>query len=84
MPPFLIFVEPFLIMSVQAVAAAEYIRKGEYTMTDNEKRAHDLAIAMLPMIYDRDYRGKDISNGDAFEIYKDAYTQFLERLNYGN
>ena len=53
-------------------------------MTDNEKRAHDLAIAMLPIIYDRDYRGKDISNGDAFEIYKDAYTQFLERLNYGD
>lgn len=53
-------------------------------MTDNEKRAHDLAIAMLPIIYGNDFRDKDVASGDAFEIYKDAYNQFLEKLQYGN
>lgn len=51
-------------------------------MTDNEKRAHDLAIAMLPIIYDKEYRGTTKSGGDAFEIYKENYYEFLKDFEY--
>lgn len=51
-------------------------------MTDNEKRAHDLAIAMIPIVYDRDYKNTDKHGGNAFEIYKDAYYQFLDDFKY--
>lgn len=50
-------------------------------MTDNEKRAHDLAIAMLPIIYDRDYKGKEIYGGDAFTHYYESYKMFLDNMN---
>ena len=50
-------------------------------MTDNEKRAHDLAIAMIPIVYDRDYKDKDIQGGDAFAHYLDAYKMFLDDMN---
>ena len=50
-------------------------------MTDNEKRAHDLAIAMIPIIYDRDYKDKNIQGGDAFGHYFDAYKMFLAEMN---
>lgn len=51
-------------------------------MTDNEKRAHDLAIAMLPIIYDKDYRGTSKEGGNAFEIYKENYYDFLCRFEH--
>lgn len=50
-------------------------------MTDNEKRAHDLTIAMIPIIYDKNYRGKEIVGGNAFDIYHDLYQQFIEQFN---
>lgn len=49
-------------------------------MTDNEKRAHDLAIAMIPIIYDRDYKDKNIYGGDAFVHYFDLYKIFLDDM----
>lgn len=50
-------------------------------MTDNEKHAHDLAVAMIPIIYDRDYKDKNIRGGDAFVHYLDAYEMFLDDMN---
>lgn len=35
-------------MYLQAPARAEYIRKVNTFMTDNEKRAHDIAVSLLP------------------------------------
>lgn len=61
---------------------SEYLQKENSTMNDIERRAHDLAIAMISVIYDRDYKGTDKRGGDAFEIYKDAYYQFLEDFKY--
>lgn len=46
-------------------------------MTDNEKRAHDFAIAMLHIIYDKEYKGTLKSGGNALEIYKENYKDFL-------
>jgi len=51
-------------------------------MTDNEKRAHDLAIAMIAIRYDRDFKGTNKTGGDVYEIYKDAYTEFLKEFHY--
>lgn len=57
-------------------------------MTDNEKRAHDLAIAYMPFLMQRDIR--DISYAAAeenaevgvgfYELYLYAYKEFLTDL----
>ena len=51
-------------------------------MTDNEKRAHDLAITMLNIQYDRDFKSGLKKNANVFELYKDAYMEYLEDLKY--
>lgn len=51
-------------------------------MNDIEKRAHDLALVMIPIIYDRDYKGTNKSGGNSFEIYKDLYYDFLNDFKY--
>lgn len=51
-------------------------------MTDTEKRAHDLAIAMIPIIYDKEYKGTSKSGGNCFEIYKDLYYDLLTDFEY--
>lgn len=51
-------------------------------MTDNEKRAHDLAVAMIHIRYDRDYKGTTQTGGSVYEIYKDAYQGFLKDFKY--
>lgn len=51
-------------------------------MTDNEKRAHDLAITMIAIRYDRDFKGTSKTGGDVYEIYKNAYTEFLKDFKY--
>lgn len=52
-------------------------------MTDDEKRAHEYALTMLPIIYDKNYKDNpNADRGDAFEIYQENYTEFLDRLKY--
>ncbi len=51
-------------------------------MTDNEKRAHDLALIMTLVIYDRDYRGTNKKGGDIYEEYKKSYDEILKDVNY--
>lgn len=62
-------------------------------MNDNEKRAHDFAIAMLPIFYDDEIKkiiatadpSKDapiVERGiDIFKIYKDTYESALDAFN---
>lgn len=58
-------------------------------MTDNEKRAHDLAIAALPDLmhnsqyqpYSRIENGSQVKHFRHFEAYFDAYSKFLEIMN---
>jgi len=56
--------------------------KGGRFMTDNEKRAHDLAITMLYIQYDRDFKSGLKKNANVFELYKDAYMEYLKDLKY--
>ena len=58
-------------------------------MTDNEKRAHDLAVAFAPCYVqeakeEAEKRAKQSIgtqiNVDVFEIYKDLYDEFLSCL----
>lgn len=57
-------------------------------MTDNEKRAHDLAVAMListmkpeTIIAIGQATGQDEIHVDVYGIYKDYYDMFLDPLN---
>lgn len=47
-------------------------------MTDNEKRAHDLAIASLPMQYLNSNSEKGI---DIYRCYLDCYETALDAFN---
>lgn len=47
-------------------------------MTDNEKRAHDIAIALLPILYNK---SQDKTPFDAYAEYKNAYEHALECVN---
>lgn len=50
-------------------------------MTDNEKRAHDLALSLYPGVISRAWNkaGTDL---DPYETYKKIYDSILERLNH--
>lgn len=57
-------------------------------MTDNEKRAHDLAIAMLSYTMNpetlrgiADAKGESEIHIDAYGIYSDYYKMFLEAFS---
>lgn len=59
-------------------------------MTDNEKRAHDYAIAMLPLVYHNAVRELDVTIGecehievdiDFYDDYIEIYESTLTRLN---
>ena len=56
-------------------------------MTDNEKRAHDLAIATLPFLHDNHYamiENDDIPEDSAFDIFEQymaCYETALESFN---
>lgn len=61
-------------------------------MTDNEKRAHDLAVASIRLMYDvfvKDAENYVDETGDVnkkfvfnvFEVYQKAYSQLLEEFN---
>ena len=45
-------------------------------MTDSEKRAHDLAITMIAIHYDRDFKGTSKTGGDVYEIYFLVFSSF--------
>lgn len=47
-------------------------------MTDNEKRAHDIAIALLPILYSKT---QDQTPVDAYAEYKNAYECALANIN---
>jgi hypothetical protein len=47
-------------------------------MTDNEKRAHDLTLTMIPIIYDKYYKDTGKQGGNCFEIYKELYVDVLQ------
>lgn len=57
-------------------------------MTDNEKRAHDLAITALPYamnasdwkFYVFDSNDHGALNPDVAELYKELYDSFLDQL----
>ncbi len=58
-------------------------------MTDNEKRAHDIATAMLPTLYNN--KVNNIANGsienngiDIMAIYENTYNSCLNYLNSQN
>lgn len=58
-------------------------------MTDNEKRAHEIALALLPKVieecqynyYDFDSKGVGHFNNDIVMEYSDLYNNFLNHLN---
>jgi len=58
------------ILYLQVTAMAEYIRKENYTMTDNEKRAHDIAIAAMQKNI------KPVTDGEDFMQYVKSLTDF--------
>lgn len=51
-------------------------------MTDNEKRAHDIAIATIPILYDL-HKANVSANPDMTEQDKafDVYHKYVELLN---
>ena len=57
-------------------------------MTDNEKRAHDLAVTFAPSYvkeakenaYNSSKQSGLETNVDVFQIYNDLYNEFLNRL----
>lgn len=53
-------------------------------MTDNEKRAHDLAIAVLPygiQAVKRQCKDGKIDGVDVYALYLETYKHFLDLLN---
>lgn len=66
------------------------IMKGDVLvhMTDNERRAHDLAIATLPFLRDNHYamiENGDIPEGTAFDVFEQymaCYETSLESFNH--
>lgn len=53
-------------------------------MTDNEKRAHDLAVALLPVelqIANRQYHEGKVESIDLYAIYLQRYNQLLDNIN---
>lgn len=56
-------------------------------MTDNEKRAHDLAVAMVPVLYNQQVSSvniEDIESGITVDVYKDymeVYELALKSFN---
>ncbi len=55
-------------------------------MTDNEKRAHDIAVCLLPILYKLkvDQAIKDEQGDlkiDFHKMYMDTYTKELEAIN---
>lgn len=62
------------------------IRKGDKAMTDNEKRAHDFAIALLPIALPQVAKHLPVGesgqvNVDAFRTYMATYTLVLDSFN---
>lgn len=49
-------------------------------MTDNEKRAHELAIFLWQRTYNL-YRNEAGKNMDEYLAYKETYDKILEKLN---
>jgi hypothetical protein len=49
-------------------------------MTDNEKRAHDLAISLWQRTYNL-YRNKTGQDMDEYLAYKETYDKMLIKLN---
>lgn len=47
-------------------------------MTDNEQRAHDLAIAMLPFVYNEDTSQTD---NETDNPYEPLYLEYLRAYN---
>lgn len=55
-------------------------------MTDNEKRAHDISIALLPKAIEYESAKNALSNNteervDAFRIYMENYKHALDMIN---
>lgn len=56
-------------------------------MTDNEKRSHDLAVAMVPVLYNQQVSSvniDDIESGITVDVYKDymeVYELALKSFN---
>lgn len=48
-------------------------------MTDNELRAHDIAITLLPSQYRA--VSKEIENPDYIQVYKSLYDVLLKSIN---
>jgi len=69
---------PFII-GAQAPARAEYVRKEKMHMTDNEKRAHDFAVAMLPEVING--RVNERARSGENEIVVDMYTEYIALYN---
>lgn len=75
----------FAIISIQATAIAEYARKENAQMTDNEKRAHDLALLYIKEQIDRNMVEIHITKQDDIKEftmnYTDVYLFILDNLN---
>lgn len=55
-------------------------------MTDNEKRAHDLAIAMVPVMYEINVQSAlstqiEKTEFDVYATYVDIYERSLKAIN---
>ena len=51
-------------------------------MTDNEKRAHDLAIASIPLLYTDAQNAKEEDNRfDLYNAYMSVYNEALKSFN---
>ena len=56
-------------------------------MTDNEKRAHDLAVAYITAVFNGNLVPSDIKieNGelstDIFDLYENSYNMLLAKIN---
>lgn len=58
-------------------------------MTDNEKRAHDIAVSMLPTMFENKAKQTDIrelsKNGiDIIALYENLYSNALNYFNSSN
>lgn len=51
-------------------------------MTDNERRAHDLAIASIPLLFTnaQNANTKDV-RFDLYDVYMSVYSEALESFN---
>ncbi|MBD5479462.1 MAG: hypothetical protein HDR14_09250 [Lachnospiraceae bacterium] len=75
-------------ISLQAPARAKSKERG-FIMTDNEKRAHDIAVSMLPVIFQQKMSeiasGKLDNNGiEPMDIYDRWYQKALDHFEKNN